>query len=157
MISKLFSLLTLAVFASAVEDAGFLAGLKQGVFMIDEASMIDDRTWLWLRDQLSSVGAAPPRTDADKHPDDDDVGRVNSMVYGLEAAAPGHLEPSFRSWGPRVPTCFPIPGVAPEQTVGCRLERGRTTNARHIPRRVGRCRVLQGNTTRSRSARGCLR
>ena len=56
------------------------------VLIIDEASMIDDRTWLWLRDQLSSVGAAARQhvstvsSIAGKHPDEDSVGRVHIIV-----------------------------------------------------------------------------
>ena len=40
MISKLFTLVTLTVFAqAAVQDAGFFAGLRQGIFMIDEEAL----------------------------------------------------------------------------------------------------------------------
>ena len=61
-------------------DNGFQRIAAMTVLMIDEASMIDDRTWLWLRDQLSSVGAAAPRNTADKHPDEDAFGRVHIIV-----------------------------------------------------------------------------
>ena len=61
-------------------EEGFQRIAAMTLLMIDEASMIDDRTWLWLRDQLSSVGAAAPRAAADKHPDEDAFGRARIMV-----------------------------------------------------------------------------
>ena len=46
---------------SSPADEGFQRIAAMTALIIDEASMIDDRTWLWLRDQLSSVGAAASR------------------------------------------------------------------------------------------------
>ena len=39
-------------------DEGFKRIAAMTVLFIDETSMSEDKTWLWLRDQLSSVGAA---------------------------------------------------------------------------------------------------
>ena len=60
-------------------DEGFQRIAAMTVLIIDEASMIDDRTWLWLRDQLSSVGAAASRNATDKHPEEDSFGRVHIL------------------------------------------------------------------------------
>ena len=58
-------------------DSGFQRIAVKTVLIIDEASMIDDETWLWLRDQLSSVGAASTRNVGDQHPEEDSFGRVH--------------------------------------------------------------------------------
>ena len=71
------------------------------LLIIDEASMIDDQTWLWLRDQLSSVGAAAPRNTADKHPDEDAFGRVHIIVaMDMKQLPPATSNPPFIAGDP---------------------------------------------------------
>ena len=55
-----------------------LAAMTLGI--IDEASMVGRPAWSWVRDQVSSVGAAASRTATDKHPPEDSSGRVHLLL-----------------------------------------------------------------------------
>ena len=66
-------------------DEGFKRIAEMTLLIVDEASMIDDRTWLWLRDQLSSVGAAARQHVSTvsiilgRHPEEDSLAVCTSL------------------------------------------------------------------------------
>ena len=127
------------------------------ILIIDEASMIDDETWLWLRDQLSSVGAAASRIITGKTP-------ARRLLWptayycghGHETTAPGHVEATFHSWRSRVSEDFPVPSIASESKTNRGAERRRTTRVGYLPWCVGRCCIWERHATSPSSARGCL-
>ena len=94
-------------------DEGFQRIVAMTVLIIDEASMIDDRTLLWLRDQLSSVGAATRQhvsTVANflgKHPEEDSFGRVHILVaMDLKQLPPATSNPPSIAGDPEFLTVF---------------------------------------------------
>ena len=63
--------------------------------------MIDDETWSWMRDELSSVGAAASRAATDKHPLEDPYGRVHMLVaMDQKQLPPATSKPSFIAGDP---------------------------------------------------------
>ena len=71
------------------------------LLLINEASMIDDETWSWMRDELSSVGAAASRAATDKHPLEDPYGRVHMLVaMDQKQLPPAASKPSFVAGDP---------------------------------------------------------
>ena len=80
-------------------DDNFQRIAAMTILIIDEASMIDDETWLRLRDQMSSVGAAASRIITGKHPREDSFGRLHMIVaMDMKQLSPATPKPPFRSW-----------------------------------------------------------
>ena len=63
------------------QDERFERLAKTQVLITDEASMIDDATWLAVKDQLSTVGgAASVRSDVTSPVREDGFGRVHHII-----------------------------------------------------------------------------